>query len=150
MLARSPLPLWVVVSGFALSAAAVPLAGRWLRPPIAPPGTLTETIELLGQCEPPFHTVPVMEKSLESGVYLCERPWSLHQLQLLPRAPEYAHRWRGVVFCQHIGRCSEFPPEELQSWGEHGMKIGPLLFFGDPDLLRRVQRGIFQQAEAQP
>jgi hypothetical protein len=31
---------------------------------------------------------------------------------------------------------------EWQHWGEHGMRIGPFVLFGDPALLGRIRQAI--------
>lgn len=142
---RQPLPLWIVVGVFALSIAVVPPIGQLLRPPVSLPRSLAESVELLSQCEPPFHAVRANDRCAEAGVYFCERPQSLAQLQLLLRAPEYAYRWRGVVFCERADGFGQIPPEHLESWGEHGRTIGPFVFFGDAEMLRRIESGLLRR-----
>jgi hypothetical protein len=140
MLLRKPLPLWTSVVIFALPAAATPLACRLLRPPNAPPRTLTELTERLSRAEPELYVIPVTPNVPESGVWVCERPLSREQLSRLRRVPEHAYRWRGVVFCERAGELTEV--QDTRTWGEHGMHAGPLLFFGDPALLHRIHKAI--------
>ena len=73
MLLRKPLPLWTSVVIFALPAAATPLACRLLRPPNAPPRTLTELTERLSRAEPELYVIPVTPNVPESGVWSSAR-----------------------------------------------------------------------------
>jgi hypothetical protein len=133
------------VTAFALCAAAVPLAHRLLHPRADPPRTLAELAALLRQFDPPLYVVPMTDSSPEEGFYLCERPRPREQLQQLRRLPESADRWRGVVFCERGRHLGEIEESEWQRWGEHAMRIGPFVFFGDPALLGRIRQAIPQE-----
>lgn len=145
MSSRKPLPLWIVVSLFVVSIVAVPLACRLLRRPSEPPRTLTELTQWLSQAEPELYLVP-QHNGLEDGVWISQRPRSPEQLRGLPRHPQFANRWPGVVYCQKAitlgGEAAEVEEMELQRWGEYGRRIGPLLFFGDPALLQLIHKAI--------
>jgi hypothetical protein len=78
----------------------------------------------------------------EVGFYLCERPRPREQLQWLPRAAEHGDRWRGVVFCERGGHLHDIEESEWRRWGEHAMRIGPFVLFGDPILLGRIRQAI--------
>jgi hypothetical protein len=133
----------MLVMAFALCAAAVPLTHRLLHPRAEPPRTLAQLAELLRRSEPPLYVVPMTDYGPETGFYLCEQPRSREQLQLLRRAAEQGERWRGIVFCErarHLG--GEIEDSEWQRWGEHGMRIGPFVFFGDPALLGRIRQAL--------
>jgi hypothetical protein len=132
--------LWISIGILGLSAAATPWAYRSLFPAIAPPRTVREMAELLSKAEPGLYVIPVAPNYPENGVWVCDRPQSWEQLSWLRRAPEHAYRWQGVVFCQKAGEMTEVV--DTDTWGEHGMQIGPLLFFGDPALVRRIQKAI--------
>jgi hypothetical protein len=127
---------------FVLCAVAVPLTYQLLSPPATPPRTLTELTQRLRRAGLPLHVVPITDISPEEGLYLCERPQPREQLQMLRRAVALGDRWRGVVFCEFNKRLGEVPDEELQRWGEHGMQLGPFVFFGDPALLRRIRQAL--------
>jgi hypothetical protein len=146
MSARRPLPRWILAVAFAGCAAAVPLAHWLLHRHGDPPGTLAELATLVRQSEPSLCAVPMAEHDPEAGLYLCEQPRPRERLQLLRRFPEQSDRWRGVVFCErdrHLG--GEIGESEWQRWGAYGMRIGPFVFFGDPDLLGRIRRAIPQE-----
>jgi hypothetical protein len=127
---------------FAVCAAAVPLAHRLLRPHADSPRTLAELADLLRHADPPLYVVPMTNHGLEAGFYLCERPQPREQLQWLPRAAEHGERWRGIVFCEMNRSLGEIEENEWQRWGEHGMRVGPFVLFGDPALLGRIREVI--------
>jgi len=142
MLTRKPLLLWSVVSLLGLSAAAVPSIYRSLCPPLVPPRTLTELTELLSQTEPGLSVVPVTPNCPESGVRVCERQLPREQLMRLLRTAEHAPRWQGVVLCQILPDHWYVPEEEVESWGDHIVQMGPLQCYGDPALLQRIHKAI--------
>src|SRR6516162_251935 len=111
---------------------AVPLAGRTLRPVTAPPETPVELAELFRRHRPDLHVIPANTTGPDNGIYICERPRPRDQVLALPRQPAFAGRWGGVVCCERVAPMREVAAGELAAWGEHGMRAGPLLFFGDP------------------
>jgi hypothetical protein len=145
MLLRKPVPPWVTVSLFAVAVVMIPLTGQLRHRPVSEPSMLTELTVLLGQEAPSLYVVPVIERRPEMGIYICTQPRRLDNLAWLQRNPKVIGtprlgRWEGVVFCESVGSLCAFEDQELQSWGEHGMHIGPILCFGDPALLRRIQK----------
>jgi hypothetical protein len=120
----------------------VALAQRLLHRPADPPGTLAELVDLLRHADPPLYVVPMTDYGPEAGFYLCERPRPREQLQWLRRAAEHSDRWRGIVFCEMNRSLGEIEENEWQRWGEHAMRIGPFVFFGDPALLGRIRQAI--------
>jgi hypothetical protein len=145
MPARRPLPLYVNVTVFLMAIVMVLLSRQLLRQPTELSHTLTELTQLLSQNTPELYVVPVCKDTLENGIYLCTQLQPLEQLAFLPRNSIGAGRWQGVVFCEGV-RINDYVIEEqeLQSWGEHGMRIGSLLFFGDPALLDRIHKAILK------
>lgn len=144
---KRTLSLWIIVSVFFVTAAMVPLSRRLLRRPADPPSTLAELSKLLSGEAPSFYVVPVNKDHLESGIYICTQPQPLEQLMWLLRSPKAVRtsrhgKWQGVAYCERLGTMS-LVDYKLQTWGEHGMRIGSLLFFGDPQLLRRIHKTIF-------
>jgi hypothetical protein len=112
-------------------------------PPNADPlGTLAELAALPCHADPPLYVVPMTDLGPEAGFYLCERPRPREQLQWLRRAAEQGERWRGVVFCEMAVHLGEIEENEWQRWGDYGMRAGPFVLFGDPDLLGRIRRAI--------
>jgi hypothetical protein len=137
--------LWALVTVLLASTGIVPLIYPLLRPASPPPETLAELIELLHRSDPQLHAVAMTDHSPQSAVYFCERPQPRERLQLLRRLPESAGRWRGVAFCERSGRLSKIEESEWQRWGAYGLRIGSLVFFGDPAVLRRIETAIRQR-----
>jgi hypothetical protein len=127
---------------FAVCAAGVPLAHRLLHRPGDPPRSLSELAGRMRQSNPPLYVVPMTDSSLEEGIYLCELPQPREQLQLLRHLPEYRDRCRGIVFCEKAVRLGEIEESQWQQWGEHSMRAGTFVFFGDPALLNHIRRAI--------
>jgi hypothetical protein len=50
-------------------------------------------------------------------------------------------RWAGVVYCERLGR-PEDREESVESWAECGLRAGPFVFFGDPELLARIRTAL--------
>jgi hypothetical protein len=139
MLFQKRFPMWIGVSLFAVSIAMVPLIYRVSSQPIPPPGTLTELTELLSQKAPELHVVPRRENGPVDGLWVSVRPLDRDQLPNLSRIHERGDRWQGIVFCEQVREGFVIPKEIIHDWGEYGLQIGPFLFFGDPDLLRRIR-----------
>jgi len=142
MLFRKPLPVWMYVILFVVSCLLIPLANRLRSRPIDPPRTLSELRSRLSRCAPPLYTVWYFEDNPENGIWICAQPPSRKQLPILFRHPIHANHWKGFVFCERISKQCTIPEGTIRDWGEHAMQIGPLLFFGDPDLLRRIRKAI--------
>jgi hypothetical protein len=146
MLFRKPFPPWICISLFLASVALVPLISRSLRRPIAPPRTLAEIAEFLSQNAPDLYVVPSIENRPECGLYICMHRQPREQLVRLVRNPKVVGtsrlgEWQGIVFLDRLGNLDSLA-EELQIWGEHGLQIGPYVFFGDPNLLQRIYKVI--------
>jgi hypothetical protein len=141
---RTPLPRPVIVMAFAVTAVAVTLASRRLRPSPSPPRTLGELTERLRRSDPPLYAVPLAEHAPEDGVFLCDRPRPREEVQHLPRVPEFARRWRGVVYCERVGAASRIPADFVAGWGEYGLRVGPFVCVGDPALLDRIREAVLR------
>jgi hypothetical protein len=148
---HQPLPRWVLAAAFLLAGATGVVAARLLNPPRSPPQTIHELRQRLERSLPSLHVVQVMDATEEGGIYLCTTPQPPAHLRGLQRADCHAERWKGVVLCVREGPEARILPEMLDSWGEHGMPVDDLLFFGDPDLLGRVRTALLdgRHADAQ-
>jgi hypothetical protein len=100
-----------------------------------PPETPAELTEALRQFRPALHIVPANGSNPQSGIYISERPLSRDRIARLIRQPQQAYRWEGVVYCERYQGGSTIGPPDMEAWGEHGLRAGPLLLFGDPRLL---------------
>ena len=134
-LLRRPRTYTVVTGAFLVATLAVPSASHLFRPAPRTPETPAEVAELLRQSYPALYVVPANGDSPDSGIYVSERPLPPDRIMRLIRHPDFADRWEGVVYCERDGWMSRIAPYDLDRWGEHGLRAGPLLFFGDPRLL---------------
>jgi hypothetical protein len=154
MTKRNPLPLWIVVSIFLAAVTSVPLTCG-LRSRSATPlptatelRTLTELAEVLSQDAPELRVaLSAKYGSLETGFYLCTDARSWEQLITSTRTDTDAAKWQGVVHCERVRNDNYISEGEIQTWGEHGMRIGPFLFFGHPHLLQRIDQIIRNHAK---
>jgi hypothetical protein len=153
MLNRNPLPLWLVVSIFLAAVMAVPLTCRLRSRPTPPPTatelrTLTELAEVLSQEAPDLQIVPIAKHgNVERGMFLSKEPRSWEKLASVTRSNRDADKWQGVVYCERQGGdISSIPERDIEMWGEHALRIGPFLLFGDPELLHRIDQIIRNQA----
>lgn len=147
-----PLPLWKIVPVFLVTVAMVPLIRSLPRWHDAPPRTLMELTKLLSRETPSLNVVSLREDYPEFGIYICTQPQPREQLTTLFRNSKVVGvsrhgKWQGIVFCERMAEHFKIEEGELQSWGDYGMRIGPLLFFGDPHLLRRIHTLILERQE---
>jgi hypothetical protein len=77
-------------------------------------------------------------------MWVCERPQSLEHLHGLCCDPNRVNewQWRGIVFCQRDGKQGIILGDLIRFWGKCGMRIGPFVFFGDPELLQRIRNEV--------
>lgn len=150
---RNPLPLWIVVSIFLAAVTMVPLACRLRRRPIPPPTvtqlrTLTELAEMLSYNASDLRIVPSAKYgSVERGMFLCTDSRSWQQLSSVTRTCEHADKWQGVAYCEYQGgEISSIAEWNTETWGEYTKHIEPFLFFGDPELLQRIDQIIANHA----
>jgi hypothetical protein len=107
------------------------------RPPPRSVGELVDRLRRSGVC---VWVVPVEHwhpPDLEAGAFLCERDRAREELALLGRAAEYQADWAGAVL---VKRWPHWEDAEfiLREWQGCSARVGDVLLFGDPDLLRRV------------
>jgi hypothetical protein len=87
-----------------------------------------------------FRAVPTAEEGpLNLGAYLTttEKPWE--RLNCLHASPEFIADWEGTVYCTLTSKGGITP---LGPWGDYGLRVGPFLFFGDPELLARIRAAL--------
>lgn len=146
MLIRKPLPLWISVSLFVVAVTMIPLTGQ-VRRPASPPDTQTELVARLSQSTPPLHIVRLYPSRPEGPMWVCDRPQSVEDLRGMIRDPHrvQAGRWRGIVFCQRLAGKSVICDEFIRdNWGECGMRVGSIVYFGDPELLERIRAEVIE------
>ncbi len=59
-----------------------------------------------------------------------------HDLNHLQKAPSRLREWRGIVYCEHSGRDDR--ADLVRLWGDHCFVAGPFIFYGDAELLQRI------------
>jgi hypothetical protein len=85
-----------------------------------------------------------VEDTRGTTVYFTKDPRPIQELMSLPvgameNHPDFAVLWKGTV------RFSKISPEvfaDTSDWGDFGHQVGDWLVFGDPALLREVERVI--------
>jgi hypothetical protein len=60
------------------------------------------------------------------------------ELYWLVKDSRARQRWAGVVYCE-LSRNYEAREEAMEDWAECGLRVGPFVFFGDPQLLARIR-----------
>jgi hypothetical protein len=147
---RQPLPLWLAAAALLVSLATGQLACRLLHPADPAPQTIAELRQFLARSDLDLHVVQNTDITEEAGIYLCTTPQSREQLWRLLRLAQWAPHWKGVVFCSAEGSSARIPGAVVEGWGENGMRLGKLLFFGDPDLLARIRKALVQGRRIHP
>jgi hypothetical protein len=64
-----------------------------------------------------------------------ERTWE--ELDHLPKTVESLARWQGVIYGERVHQPGALAGQ-VRLWADCCLDTGPLLFFGDPDLLAQV------------
>jgi hypothetical protein len=64
----------------------------------------------------------------------------------LPKSPEAIDLWRGTIYCERLNQPGSRDPQ-VGLWGECCLVVGPFLFFGDRDLLRRIRVALGEPGE---
>lgn len=70
-----------------------------------------------------------------STVFLTTIDKDWHSLNALNKDCKRIREWRGVLYCERVGRSST---RITRLWGGRGLAVGPFLFYGDAELLQRV------------
>jgi hypothetical protein len=86
-----------------------------------------------------LHPTPTgLGRPLHRNAFFSERDTTWDRLNVLPKDPAAIARWAGVVYCERVTELG-VTEEEVESWGEYALAIGPFVFFGDPELLARLR-----------
>jgi hypothetical protein len=80
-------------------------------------------------------TTPVV-----SSAYLTTTAKEWDDLNRLMKEPKRLSEWRGTLYCERVGKNAS--SYLLEQWGDHCLKIGPFLFYGDAELLERVRSAL--------
>lgn len=112
---------------------------------------IPQLVEYLNDAGLDLHTVSVLKDGdLRRMAFLTTTDHSWLDLNHLIKSPSYIDRWQGTLYCE-IGPGENAWIDLDSQWGEHGMKIGPFHFYGDPQLLTQVrvllEKGTFRRKD---
>jgi hypothetical protein len=86
---------------------------------------------------PDLHIVENMPGRPEGGVYISVQPRKRRKLLPLLRNPERIASWHGTVFAED--HAAALKSTSLAEWQGVSFVAGETVFFGDPELLERLQ-----------
>jgi hypothetical protein len=136
----SRLPLFVV----AVASAAV--VAHEMYPRRSPPRSVGQLVDRVRQQGMDLHVVPAMlsNPDLEGGAFLCERDRRWEELSFLGRIASRQAEWAGIVHA-HRWPCNEDSTAFiLREWQSCSARVGDVLLFGDPEMLRRIVEALGQ------
>jgi hypothetical protein len=89
----------------------------------------------------PLHMVSTIATAeSRSNMFLTTRGQGFDDCNTLPRSPEAAGKWRGVVYCEINQHYSDERPEGgAEDWY---LRRGHFCFFGDPDVVARIEAAL--------
>jgi hypothetical protein len=104
------------------------------------PRSVTELVDRLRQSGVPVCVVPAARSNpaLDNGAYLCEGERAQEELVRAPRAALCQAAWAGVVYAQRWPHDEDAFADMLRQWQNCSARVGDVLLFGDPELLRRI------------
>src|SRR5262249_45518279 len=116
------------------STAAIPDAAGWDVPRMA------EHLRSRGLT---FRLIPGDEAgvNIAHSAYLTTTARTWQQLNVLPRAREHIGDWEGTLHCERLNQPGA-RDLQIQLWGDCCLKVGPFIFFGDPELLAQVRTAL--------
>ncbi len=86
-----------------------------------------------------FRAVAAMKGGpLVTGAYLSTGDKSDEEVRTLCATPERISDWKGTVFCTKLAPSESYIDTRLWLWGDCYFRVGPFVFFGDPELRQRV------------
>jgi hypothetical protein len=103
-----------------------------------PPRSVAEVVDRLRERGLDYQVVAACHAGpIDNGAFLCagEKPWV--EVNRLSRSRARSAHWSGVVHIQPFFT-PEMAEDTMQDWDECGARVGNLVFFGDPQLLREV------------
>jgi hypothetical protein len=66
-----------------------------------------------------------------------DKDW--HALNTLNKDAKRISEWRGILYCERVGNGDT---SVARLWGDRCLLVGPFLFYGDAELLKRVRAGL--------
>ena len=138
---RRPWLLWAAVLLFLAAAVSVPMARHFRKQGEPRFQQVSEVADRIHQKIPELYIIAATADGDpdKGGVYICETPRSWVELQRLPRNPESIDRWQGAVY-------AFISPTNVDTnvidWGENGLTVGHVRFFGDARLIARIRAAL--------
>jgi hypothetical protein len=91
-----------------------------------------------------LHVIPAEGGgSGRNRAYLTTTDRTRQELDLLPKIVECIARWQGVIYAEHVEHRGAIAPQ-VRLWAGYCLDTGPVVFFGDPDLLARIGTALRQ------
>jgi hypothetical protein len=148
MILRFPRPALLTVALATLAGLA--LIGSWHHPTTDAPGEPLVCMDGWGVAEMVRHlearglglcALPTSKDGpLVRNVFLAVPGKTFEDLAGLLMDPASIDRWNGAVYCEE---CPRFEARDLEGlWGDCALRAGPFVFFGDRDLLARIQEAL--------
>jgi len=136
---------WLLLPCFLAAAVLVPLTYQLQRHQHKLPDTLPALIEQLQALHPSWQFEPAVgDPALCHGAYLMQAGY-VKDYWPPPRFPKYDRYWRGLVFIQLDGGShARFDNAHVASWGEHGVRLGRFVFYGDPGMLAAIRNKLLR------
>lgn len=76
--------------------------------------------------------------SIGHSAYLTATAKEWKDLNVLCKDPAFIQHWSGTLYCERIG--NKNASHLIEQWGdEHCAIVGPFIFYGDAELLKRVR-----------
>jgi hypothetical protein len=75
---------------------------------------------------------------IDRSFLLTVRQTDANTLRSLPRVAERAEQWQGTVLCEWVVNWETAEPF-LEQWGAFALALPPFVFFGDRELLQRIE-----------
>jgi hypothetical protein len=127
-------PACLIPAAFVLGA----LAGHSMRPAGGTEANrpIRNAYDLAGRLEAGGLHLRYVAADLWGDAFLTEKDLPLEKLALLRRDPGAAAAWEGTV---HVERDRGYGPTDTEGWGRYGWRTEGFLFFGDPNLVRRIR-----------
>ncbi|HEY7308423.1 MAG TPA: hypothetical protein VH643_03570 [Gemmataceae bacterium] len=138
---RRPLTRWLLTTAFMAAVLLVVALGQRKREPATPAlddWSLSELVDHLNREGLGLRMVsPQKNGDIGQAVYLTPTDKGWHDVNALTKDPRRIGEWRKIIYCESVkGRD---PSYLMSQWGEDALVIGPFLFYGDRELLRRVR-----------
>jgi hypothetical protein len=138
---RRPFTLWLLTATFMAAVLLVIALAQRTREPATPTmddWSLSELVDHLNREGLELRMVPPQKNGdIGNAMFLTSTDKRWNEINALTKDPRRIGEWRKIIYCESVkGRD---PSYLMSQWGENGLVVGPFLFYGDRELLRRVR-----------